>query len=75
MSIPSRPTAEQIYLDWKFVFYLGSRNWEGVIPARAEVHRDGKVLSSFAIHRTGTRLETVIELQEECLAWVDSATA
>jgi len=72
MSIPSEPTHEQTYLEWKFVFYVGSRDWDGLVSARAEVWQQEKKLCSFATSRKATPPDAQARLREECVAWVES---
>ena len=72
MGIPLEPTHEEAYLKWKFVFYVGSRDRDGLVSARAEVLQEDKTLCTFAISRKATPPEAQARLREDCLSWVKS---
>jgi len=73
MSIPTTATATEAFLGWTFLFYVGERNWDGIVMAKAEVAEHGKIVCSFTLARKSTRAGAQERLKEECVAWVTSA--
>ena len=73
MSVPSESSFEQSYLSrWRFVFYVGSSGWDGLVFARAQVWQEDRMLCAFSLSRRARPSEAQARLREECIAWVES---
>lgn len=68
-TIPDEPTSTQRFLKWTFFFFVGTRDWDGLVHGKAEVHGSEGLRCSFSLVRHATRKGIEEELKLECYAW------